>query len=56
MPKPIIDRAARAAAPEVARDGDRREWIAPVLRRISANEARNGIDPIIPDGPLSFGS
>jgi len=59
MPRETMDfrRALEAerAADETKPDG-RRAWIAPVLHRMEASDARNGIDPIVPDGPLSFGS
>ena len=34
----------------------RRKWVAPQVDRLKAGDAENSIDPIVPDGPLSFGS
>lgn len=34
----------------------RRPWVRPEVRRVRAGDAENGPDPIIPDGPISFGS
>jgi len=34
----------------------RRKWVAPHVDRLKAGDAENSIDPIVPDGPLSFGS
>jgi hypothetical protein len=34
----------------------RRKWTRPAMRRLKAGDAENGITPVIPDGPLSFGS
>jgi hypothetical protein len=34
----------------------RRKWIVPRVDRLKAGDAENSIDPIVPDGPLSFGS
>ena len=34
----------------------RRAWVAPRVDRLKAGDAENSIDPIVPDGPLSFGS
>jgi hypothetical protein len=34
----------------------RREWVVPRINRMKAGDAANGIDPIIPDGALTFGS
>jgi hypothetical protein len=34
----------------------RREWVAPRVERMKAGDAENGIDPIIPDGAITFGS
>jgi hypothetical protein len=34
----------------------RRKWVAPRVDRLKAGDAENSIDPIVPDGPLSFGS
>jgi hypothetical protein len=31
-------------------------WRPPTLARLWTSETHNGIDPIVPDGPLSFGS
>lgn len=42
-------RAPAAVAP-------RRAWVAPRVDRLKAGDAENSIDPIVPDGPLSFGS
>lgn len=33
-----------------------RQWVAPRVDRLKAGDAENSIDPIIPDGALSFGS
>jgi hypothetical protein len=34
----------------------RRVWVAPRVEKMKAGDAENSFDPIIPDGPLSFGS
>jgi hypothetical protein len=34
----------------------RRKWVAPHVDRLKAGDAENSIDPIVPDGALSFGS
>ena len=34
----------------------RRKWVAPRVDRLKAGDAENSIDPIVPDGALSFGS
>jgi len=34
----------------------RRKWVAPNVDRLKAGDAENSIDPIVPDGALSFGS
>ena len=34
----------------------RREWVAPHVDRLKAGDAENSLDPIVPDGALSFGS
>ena len=43
---------------DIPETGPRRKaaWHVPTLRILLASNAENGIDPIIPDGPLSFGS
>lgn len=34
----------------------RRKWVAPHVDRLKAGDAENSLDPIVPDGALSFGS
>jgi len=34
----------------------RRKWVAPQIDRLKAGDAENSLDPIVPDGALSFGS
>jgi len=34
----------------------RRKWVAPHVDRLKAGDAENSIDPVVPDGALSFGS
>ena len=34
----------------------RRAWVSPVVTRMDAVDTANSIDPIVPDGALSFGS
>jgi hypothetical protein len=31
-------------------------WVTPRIEKMKAGDAENSFDPIIPDGPLSFGS
>ena len=42
--------AAKSAVPA------RREWMKPELRRMSAGDAENGLDPQNPDAQISSGS
>ena len=34
----------------------RRKWVSPRVDRLKAGDAENSIDPVVPDGALSFGS
>jgi len=40
----------------IAAASPRRKWVAPHVDRLKAGDAENSIDPIVPDGALSFGS
>lgn len=39
-----------------ATSGARRKWTKPQVVRVKAGDAENSIDPIVPDGGVTFGS
>lgn len=43
-------------SPKTQATSVRRKWVTPHVDRLKAGDAENSIDPIVPDGPLSFGS
>jgi len=47
-----VDKSPKLTAAASAR----RKWVAPRIDRLKAGDAENSIDPIVPDGALSFGS
>ena len=36
--------------------GERRDWSPPRLTRFRAGEAEVGASPVVPEGPINFGS
>jgi hypothetical protein len=43
-------------SPKTPTTTPKRKWVAPHVDRLKAGDAENSIDPIVPDGALSFGS